>query len=101
MKINPTSDYLNPDDRIADLETENKTLSGLFTKWHTRAAELRAENDNLLTALRDLHSFVAVMIGQGEDAYIPEHVQTPLGVPIKIGVMMRAAGAAIARAEAK
>jgi len=46
-------------------------------------------------ALRDLYSFVAVMVGRGPDAAIPETVQTPLGIPVKIGDIMRAASAAL------
>jgi hypothetical protein len=50
----------------------------------------------LRSALGGLHSFVAVMIGRGPDAIIPEVCSSPLGIPIKIGELMREASALIA-----
>lgn len=63
---------------------------------HFAAHRLRA-TDDLLDALEELRSFVAIMVGIGPDAIIPETIDTPLGVPVKIGAMMRDATATIAR----
>lgn len=61
-------------------------------------ARLIAAAPDLLEAVHDLSAFVAVMIGRGPDAIIPETQTTPLGVPVKIGEIMRDARAAIAKA---
>lgn len=60
-------------------------------------ALMRAAPD-LLAVVHDLSAFVAVMIGRGPDAIIPETQTTPLGVPVKIGEIMRDARAAITKA---
>lgn len=59
------------------------------------AASYRDENKRLRAALEQLHSFVAVMVGRGPNATIPETVPTPLGIPVKVGEIMRAASAAL------
>jgi hypothetical protein len=63
--------------------------------------ELQAINRDMLAALEGMHAFTAVMFGRGPDAIIPETVNAPIGVPIKVGEIMREATAAIARAEAQ
>lgn len=64
-------------------------------------ARLIAAAPQLLAACKDLTAFVGVMFGAGPDAIIPETVTTPLGIgiPVKLGDIMREAQAAIARAE--
>jgi hypothetical protein len=52
--------------------------------------------DALVQAVKEFYSFVGVMFGDGPDAIIPETVDTPLGVPIKIGQIMRDAEVALA-----
>ena len=54
-----------------------------------------AQIENLREALSGMQSFVAVMFGQGPDAKIPETVNTPIGIPIKLGDLMRATSAAL------
>lgn len=61
-------------------------------------ARLIAAAPDLLAALQSLHSFVAVRFGRGPDAVIPETIDTHIGVPIKIGEIMREAAAAVAKA---
>lgn len=53
-------------------------------------------HDKMREALEDLRSFVAIMVGRGADAVIPETIQSPLGPKIKIGAIMRNANAALA-----
>lgn len=61
-------------------------------------ARLIAAAPELLEAVQSLYAFVGVMVGYGASAIIPETIITPLGVPIKIGEIMRDANAAIAKA---
>lgn len=56
---------------------------------------VESENKQMRAALEQLHSFVAVMVGRGPDAVIPETIRTPIGAPVKIGEIMRAAEAAL------
>lgn len=56
---------------------------------------VKADDDGMLSALQDLHAFVAIMVGRGPNAAIPETINAPLGVPIKIGDIMRNAQSAI------
>lgn len=79
-----------------ELQADNETR--IDTGECLANAHLVAAAPEMLAALEQLHSFVAVMVGRGEDATIPETISTPLGAPVKIGVIMRAAGAAIAKA---
>jgi hypothetical protein len=70
------------------------------TKEQSQAnARLIAAAPELLAAIQSLHSFVAVMVGRGPDAVIPETITTPIGVPVKIGEIMRDAEAAIRKSE--
>lgn len=62
-------------------------------------ASLIAAASELLEALQSLQSFVAVTIGRGPNAKIPDTIPTPLGIQVKIGEIMRMAAAAIAKAE--
>lgn len=61
-------------------------------------ATLIAAAPDLVEALQGLRSFVAVMVGYGPNARIPETIETPLGAPVKIGEMMRDAKAALTKA---
>lgn len=72
-------------------------------QWPVMAAraQLIAAAPELLAALHDLRSFVAVMVGRGPEASIPETIATPLGVQVKIGSIMADAAAAIAKAEGR
>lgn len=70
------------------------------TKEQSHAnARLIAAAPELLEALQDLYAFVGVMVGRGPDASIPETVTTPIGLPVKIGAIMRDAEAALSKAE--
>jgi hypothetical protein len=53
----------------------------------------------LLAACEQLESFIGVMFGRGADAVIPETVTLPIGVPCKLGEIMRETAAAIAKAK--
>lgn len=79
------------------------TLEKPYGEENRAAAEARmlSAAPELCSSLEELRSFVAVMCGRGPDAILPESVSTPLGVPIKIGEIMRAADAAIAKARGK
>lgn len=66
-------------------------------RWDVDARLIAAAPD-MLAALDQLTAFVSIMIGQGPDATIPETVRTPLGVPVKVGKIMRAANEARALA---
>ncbi len=46
-------------------------------------------------ALKGLVSFVGVMVGHGPACEIPETIRTPLGVNVKIGLLMREAQEAL------
>lgn len=62
---------------------------------------LIARIERLEKSLEPLVSFVTVMVGRGPDAIIPETINTPLGVPVKIGEIMRDARAALTPANAE
>lgn len=47
-------------------------------------------------ALAELHALVAILVGRGPDAIIPDAIRTPLGVYVKIGDIMQRAAAALA-----
>lgn len=100
-------------ERIQDIRSELRRLRepkpGLErllsnVEWrNTKIAEqqatisrLTAERDGMRKALDGLHSFVAVMVSRGFEASIPETINTPLGMPVKIGQLMRDASAALA-----
>lgn len=59
-------------------------------------SRLTAERDGLRKALRGMQAFVGVMFGRGRDAKIPETVDTPLGVPVRTGDLMREVESALA-----
>jgi hypothetical protein len=60
---------------------------------------LKAINADLLNALREADAFIGVMFGRGEDGIVPETITLPLGVPCKLGEIVRDIQAAIAKAE--
>ena len=60
--------------------------------------ELEAICVESLAAGAEAKAFIAVMVGEGDDAAIPETFYTPLGLPIKIGAIMRDIRAAISKA---
>lgn len=64
-------------------------------------ARLIAAAPELLETLQSLNAFVGVMVGRGPEATIPDTITTPLGVPVKIGEIMRDAAAALAKAEGR
>lgn len=47
-------------------------------------------------ALETVKAFIGVMCGRGPEATIPETVQGPLGIPIKVGEIMRDVDKALA-----
>jgi hypothetical protein len=55
----------------------------------------RTPVERLQESLSELIAFVSIMCGRGADAVIPETVTAPLGVPVKIGAIMREAKAAL------
>ena len=66
---------------------------------HTETLPTPASDDqveSVVAALRDLHACVGVIFGRGPDAIIPETIDTYLGIPIKIGEIMRHAETALA-----
>lgn len=74
-----------------------------FNREALANARLIAAAPDLLAALQSLRAFVGVRFGNGPDAVIPEAmtIEAPLGVPIKIGQIMRDVAAAIAKAEGR
>jgi len=62
-------------------------------------SSLPAAAPDLLAALKDLESFVAIMFGRGPDAVIPETVTCPLGGSVKLREIMHDACAAISKAK--
>lgn len=62
-----------------------------------RAASLIGD---LLKSLQESDAFIGAMFGRGEDAVVPETVMLPLGVPCKLGDIVRDMQAAIRKAEA-
>ena len=62
-------------------------------------AKLIAAAPELLAACEQLESFIGIMFGRGADAVIPETVTLPIGVPCKLGDIMRETAAAIAKAK--
>ena len=63
----------------------------------TELLAARRTIEEMTGALKPLQSFVAVMIGRGPDATIPETIGTPLGIPVKIGDIMRNVEAALSK----
>jgi hypothetical protein len=85
----------------ADRETYRKWAHAAEDQLRTteaRAEAAEAQVRALREALTQLHAFVAIMIGRGPDAVIPETIASPLGPPIKIGEIMREVGAALSPA---
>ena len=64
---------------LADMVNE---LQPALTAAQARIAELEER-------LGTLHSFVSVMIGSGPECVIPEEIASPLGIPLRIGNLMR------------
>ncbi len=56
-----------------------------------------ADKAKLVEAAKELRSLVGIMFGRGPDCIIPETIGTPLGVPIRIGAMMRDTDATLAK----
>lgn len=56
--------------------------------------------DDLIDTVEAMQSFIGIMFGQGPDAIIPETVNAPIGIPIKVGDLMRSVSAIVARAKA-
>lgn len=81
---------------IIEVAVRNPSVADYMRHW-----EGRAENaESALTAAQErravleerlgtLHSFVSVMIGRGPECAIPEDVPSPLGIPLRIGNLMR------------
>lgn len=55
-------------------------------------------HDALLEALEQVEALIGVTFGEGPEANIPETIPTRLGVPVKLGDIMRNVRAAIAKA---
>jgi hypothetical protein len=64
-------------------------------RLEARYASAPTHDERLRKALEELRSFVAIMVGIGPEARIPETIRAPLGVDVKIGAIMRAADAAL------
>lgn len=63
-------------------------------------ASLSAADSRLgeaVSALEQTTAFIGIMCGRGPDAVIPETINSPIGVPIKIGDIMREARHTLAR----
>jgi hypothetical protein len=67
----------------------------ITTLYSALASPASGERDAVIEALKNVRSFVAVMHGSGPDAIIPETIPTPLGIPVKIGSVMRGVDAAL------
>lgn len=58
--------------------------------------KLRADVERKDEALREVFSVISVLHGRGPDAVIPERVNTPIGIPIKLREIMAGVTAALA-----
>jgi len=54
---------------------------------------------DLIAAVGELVAFVAIMHGRGPECTIPDEVTTPIGVPVKLGDIMRNAQVLLERIE--
>lgn len=70
------------------MSEDNRLAAGAAPLPSDAEAELRE-------ALEAMRAFVGVMFGAGPDATIPETVPSPLGIPVKVGAIMRRADAAL------
>lgn len=70
-----------------------------FQEVQAAITRLLAAKCELRGAVRDLEAFSSLMFGRGPDAIIPETVQSPLGITIQLGMLMREVHAAVRRAE--
>ena len=76
--------------RLEALERERDAARDAYEKDALpEMVRLRALLGEAETALRDAEAFVGVMHGRGPESVIPETLTTPLGVPVKIGEIMR------------
>lgn len=62
-------------------------------------ARLIASAPELLNTCDELLDFIGIMFGAGPDATIPESINTPLGIPVKVGRIIRDAKAVAAKAK--
>lgn len=69
-----------------------------FVCFSHEDARLIAAAPELLVALEQAQAVIAVMFGVGPNAHIPETITTPIGIPIKVGEIMRDANSALAKA---
>lgn len=70
-------------------------MSEYTEKELVEIACLKAENARMREALEGTVAFISVIFGHGPDAVIPETVDTPIGVPVKVGDIVRKARAAL------
>jgi hypothetical protein len=102
-------------DRRGAQGVANYTVIGTPANFHTEIARvyhgdrfangeanarLIAASPDLLEALRAAQSLIAVTLGEGADAIVPERVPTRLGVPVKAGAIMEQISAALSKAGA-
>lgn len=78
--------------RLAEVE---KNAIARETRALLQAQDWRSRAERLAATLSDLHSLVGVMVGRVAECVIPETIDTPIGVPVKIGQIMRDAKAAL------
>lgn len=79
-------------------ERGSKMSQHLRTQDIERQIQQNGELIRLREALSQVNAFVGIMFGDGPDAVIPETVGTPLGIPVKLGAIMRDVDAALSKA---
>lgn len=86
---------LKPDGVHAALVGIREVFAGMADP-SAEIARLRADVQRKDEALKEVFSVISVLFGRGPDAVIPERVDTPIGIPIKLREIMAGVTAALA-----
>jgi hypothetical protein len=72
----------------------------LASDYDALAAELAECRADAERVVKDLVAFVALMYGRGLGCTLPETIELPLGIPVKVGEIVRDANAFLAAIDA-